>query len=71
MFADNAISLCDTVELLEPVDDAPKGARGGVLEFMEDGAVMVEVMTVPELDAVERIVFAAPTSLRLVKRAFA
>jgi len=61
----NAISAFDTVELVDPVDDAPAGARGGVLEMTDVGTAMVEV-TSPELDAAERIVFAPLAALRRV-----
>jgi len=61
----NAISAFDTVELVEPVDDAPAGARGGVLEMTDVGTAMVDV-TSPELDAAERIVFAPLAALRRV-----
>jgi len=59
----NAISTFDRVEFLEPVDDAPAGARGGVLELTADDTAMVEVIA-PELDAAARVVFAPLTSLR-------
>jgi hypothetical protein len=62
----NAISVFDTIELVAPVDDAPAGARGGVLELTDDATAMVEV-TSPELDGAERIVFAPVTSLRRVR----
>jgi hypothetical protein len=61
----NAISAFDTVELLEPVDEAPVGARGGVLELADAATAMVEV-TSPELDGAARIVFAPLTLLRRV-----
>jgi hypothetical protein len=60
-----AISAFDLVELTEPVDDAPAGARGAVLELIEATTAMIEVTT-PELDAAERIVFAPLSSLRRV-----
>ncbi len=59
------IAAFDLVELTEPVDDAPAGARGGVLELMEPETAMVEVMT-PPLDGVARIVFAPVVTLRHV-----
>ena len=37
------IAEFDTVELTEPVDDAPAGARGGVLELHPDDTAMVEI----------------------------
>jgi hypothetical protein len=61
----NVISAYDTVELVEPVDDAPAGARGGVLELIDAATAMVEV-TSPELDAAARIVFAPLAALRRV-----
>ena len=59
------ISAFDLVELTTPVDDAPAGARGGVLELTDAATAMVEVTT-PDLDVAERIVFAPLTSLRRV-----
>lgn len=61
----NSISAFDTVELIEPVDEAPAGARGGVLEMTDANTAMVEVLS-PDLGAVERIVFAPLASLRRV-----
>jgi len=60
-----AISAFDLVELTEPVDDAPVGSRGAVLELTDTATAMVEV-TSPALDAAERIVFAPLSSLRRV-----
>jgi hypothetical protein len=59
------ISLFDWVELTEAIDDAPMGARGGVLEFHDGDLAMVEVME-PSLGPAERIVFAPLDSLRLI-----
>lgn len=56
------ITIYDLVELTEPVDDVPAGARGGVLEMRGDGA-MVEITSL-SLDAVDRIVFAPLAKLR-------
>jgi hypothetical protein len=53
------------VELTEPIDDAPAGARGGVLELRDGGAAMVEITT-PELDPAARIVFVPVSKLRRV-----
>lgn len=57
------ISDFDPVELTAAVDDAPAGARGGVLEMRPDGFAMVEVLE-PHLDAAARIVFAPASELR-------
>jgi hypothetical protein len=43
------IALFDWVELLEPIDDAPLGARGALVDFLGDGYTLVEVME-PRLD---------------------
>jgi hypothetical protein len=59
------IAEFDIVELTEPVDDAPAGARGGVLELRPGETAMVEI-TEPPLDAAARIVFAPLAKLRVV-----
>jgi hypothetical protein len=39
------IAQYDTIELIEPIDAAPAGSRGGVLEFLEGGSVAeIEIM---------------------------
>jgi hypothetical protein len=57
------IAAFDRVELLEPVDDAPAGARGGVLELRDGDTAMVEITT-PALDPAARIVFVPIAKLR-------
>jgi hypothetical protein len=59
------IAEFDIVELTEPVDDAPAGARGGVLELHPDDTAMVEILE-PPLDAAARIVFAPLDKLRVI-----
>jgi hypothetical protein len=59
------IAVFDRVELLEPVDDVPAGARGGVLELRSGDTAMVEVTT-PRLDPAARIVFVPLAKLRRV-----
>ena len=59
------ITAFDRVELLEPIDDAPAGARGGVLELRDRDTAMVEI-TAPELDPAARIVFVPLAKLRRV-----
>jgi hypothetical protein len=53
------------LELIERVDDAPAGARGGVLEVRDGDAAMVEITT-PELDSAARIIFLPVAKLRRV-----
>jgi hypothetical protein len=59
------IAAFDRVELLEPIDDAPAGARGCVLELCDRDTAMVEVNT-PELGPAARIVFVPLAKLRRV-----
>lgn len=56
----------DIVELTERVDDAPAGARGGVLELYRPEVAMVEILE-PELGGAERIVFVPLDKLRVVE----
>lgn len=51
--------------MTEAIDDAPAGARGGVLELRDGGTALVEITT-PELDAAARIVFVPVAKLRRV-----
>jgi hypothetical protein len=62
------INEFDIVEVTERVDDAPAGARGGVLEFYRPGVAMLEILE-PELGPAARIVFAPVDKLRVVKPA--
>jgi hypothetical protein len=59
------ITAFDRVELLEPIDDAPAGARGGVLELRDRDTAMVEITT-PRLDAAARVIFVPLAKLRRV-----
>ena len=59
------ITAFDRVELLEPIDDAPAGARGGVLELRDRDTAMVEITT-PKLNSAARIVFVPISKLRRV-----
>ncbi len=64
------IERYDIVELLEPVDAAPAGARGGVLEFLgPDGDIAeIEIMEPDLKEALDRIVYAPLSKLRVIKR---
>jgi hypothetical protein len=59
------IAAFDRAELLEPIDDAPAGARGGVLEMRGRDTAMVEITT-PTLDPAARIIFVPLAKLRRV-----
>jgi hypothetical protein len=65
MAVTHKIAAFDIVELTEAIDDAPTGARGGVLELRGGDKAMVEI-TEPALDAAARIVFAPLAKLRIV-----
>jgi hypothetical protein len=58
------ITAFDRVELLEPIDDAPAGARG-VLELRDRDTAMVEI-TAPKLAPAARIIFVPLAKLRRV-----
>lgn len=60
------IAAFDIVELTERVDDAPAGARGGVLELREGDVAMIEV-TKPDLGPAARIVFAPLSKIRVIE----
>jgi hypothetical protein len=59
------IAEFDIVELTEAVDDAPAGARGGILELRPGNTAMVEILE-PPLDGAARIVFVPLRKLRVV-----
>lgn len=62
------IERFDIVELLEPVDAAPAGARGGVLEFLGDNHDVAEIeITEPKLYGLDCIVYATLDKLRVVE----
>jgi len=55
------------VELTVPVEAAPAGARGGVTDLLDNGKVIVEVMTLPLEPILDRIVFVDPETLRVIE----
>jgi hypothetical protein len=62
------LEIGDMVELTEAVDAAPVGARGGVVDLLNSGHIMVEVMTLPQEPILDRIVTVRPGMLRVIKR---
>lgn len=66
MGTSHEIALYDSVELLEPIDAAPAGARGGVVERLRDDIVMVEIMEPDLRDGLDRIVVAPLSKLRRI-----
>jgi hypothetical protein len=63
------LAIGDVVELTEAIDLAPAGARGGVTDLLDDGMVIVEVMTLPLEPILDRIVFVRPKTLRVIEQA--
>jgi len=61
------LAIGDVIELTEPVDPAPAGARGGVTDLLDNGTVIVEVTTLPLEPILDRIVFVRPEALRIVE----
>lgn len=59
----------DVVELTEPVDPAPAGARGGVTDLLDNGTVIVEITTLPLEPILDRIIFVDPGTLRILEPA--
>lgn len=60
------IAAYDLVELTEPVEHVPAGARAGVMEVRNGDEVMLEIMD-PDLD--DRIIFAPVSKLRRIQGA--
>ena len=69
MAATKHIAAYDIVELAEAVDDAPAGARGGVLDLFPDEMAMVEITSLPAEMDIDRIVLAPVAKLRMVEPA--
>lgn len=59
----------DIVELAEPVEKAPAGARGGVLDIFDDRNAMVEFTNLPGVLDIDRIVVVPLDKLRVIARA--
>lgn len=66
MPATDKLEVLDLIELTEPQDGIPAGATGGLLELMDENTAMVEITSLPELDAVERIIFPPLVKLRRI-----
>lgn len=62
------IGLYDKVELVEPVESAPAGATGAVLEFHGGGDLaLVEFTSMPPEPLLDRVVIVPVSKLRLIK----
>jgi hypothetical protein len=60
------IAVGDLVELTEPVDAAPAGARGGVTDVLGEGKVIVELTTLPQEPILDRVVVVPVATLRFL-----
>jgi hypothetical protein len=69
MTATKNVAQFDIVELVEPVDTAPVGARGGVLDILSDEFAMVEFTSMPREPILDRIVVVPLDKLRVVEPA--
>ena len=69
MSATDKLEVLDLIELTELHDGIPAGATGGLLELMDENTAMVEITSLPKLDAVERIIFPPLTKLRRIGHA--
>lgn len=69
MTATKNIAQFDIVELIESVDTAPIGARGGVLDILSDEVAMVEFTTMPLEPILDRIVVVPFDKLRVIEPA--
>ncbi len=62
------IAILDLIELTEPVEGAPAGARGGVLELRDEDVAMIEITNTHPEPILDRIVFAPLSKLRRIDR---
>jgi hypothetical protein len=60
------ISIGDWVELVEATETAPAGAEGGITDLLDNGMVIVELMTMPLEPVLDRIVVVEPSRLRFL-----
>jgi hypothetical protein len=69
MTATKHIAEYDIVELTEPVEAAPAGSRGGVLDIFSDGMAMVEITSLPAEMDIDRLIVAPLGKLRVIEPA--
>lgn len=63
------VAAYDIVELAETVEDAPAGARGGVLDILPDEKAMIEITSLPGEVDIDRIVVVPVDKLRVIEPA--
>jgi hypothetical protein len=69
MAAKSEIAVGGLIELREPVEGAPAGARGGITDVLDADRVMVELTSLPLEPIVDRIVVVSLSKLRLIEPA--
>lgn len=68
MAATREIAVGGLIELREAVEGAPAGARGGIIDVLDAGHVMVELTSLPLEPILDRIVVVPLDKLRLTER---
>ncbi|MGB7684606.1 MAG: hypothetical protein WBL45_02340 [Solirubrobacterales bacterium] len=69
MAATREIAIGGLIELREPVEGAPAGARGGIIDVLDSDRVMVELTSLPPEPILDRIVVVPVGKLRLIEPA--
>ncbi len=65
--ATREIAVGGLIELCEPVEGAPAGARGGITDVLDPDHVMVELTSLPLEPMLDRIVVVPLDKLRLIE----
>lgn len=69
MAATREIAIGGLIELRAPVEGAPAGARGGIIDLLDPDRVMVELTSLPAEPILDRIVVVPVGKLRLIEPA--
>jgi hypothetical protein len=69
MAATHESAIGSLIELREPVEEAPAGARGGIIDLLDGDRVMVELTSLPLEPILDRIVVVPLDKLRLIESA--
>lgn len=67
MAATREIAVGSLIELRESVEEAPAGARGGIIDLLDADHVMVELTSLPLEPILDRIVVVPLDKLRLIE----
>lgn len=69
MAVTHEIAIGEPIELTEPVEGVPTGARGGVTDVLDSDRVMVELTSLPPEPILDRIVVVPLGKLRVLEHA--